>query len=146
MVNKKNMLIRQWVRKNGAATFDLNNKNVILDDGLIFAIENDLKDVSILKAQCNKIPAEKFDFKNKDVLLTDGILFSIEKEIKKLNKVKDIQLTSTRGVYKVELTKQKYKAECFKCRIWFEELESIIEYFKSMAVMLNSLGYNTGKK
>jgi hypothetical protein len=144
--NLRNALVRKWIRENGAATFDFNNKGVILNDGLLFSIENQLQELPALKVKCNGKNGEHFDFKNKDIVLTDGVLFTIEKEIKRLNKVKDVKPTFTRGIYQVELTKQKYKTECYKCRIWFEELDSVISYFQGMKKLLNQLGYNTSRK
>lgn len=144
--NQRNSLVRKWIRENGAATFDFNNKGVILNDGLLFSIENQLKDMPALKIKCNGQNGEHFDFKNKDIVLTDGVLFSIEKEIKRLNKVKDVKPTFTKGLYQVELTKQKFKTECYKCRIWFEELDEVIAYFQGMKKLLNQLGYNTSRK
>jgi hypothetical protein len=139
--NEKNKLVRKWIRENGAANFDFHNKNIILNDGLLFSIESKIKDIPALK-----VCGEEFDFKNKDIVLTDGILFNIEKEIQKLNKVKDTIPTFTRGIYQVQLTKRKYKTECYKCRIWFEELEELIAYFQSMKKLLNQLGYKTSHK
>lgn len=139
---ERNKVVRKWIRENGAANFDFNNRGIVLNDGLLFSIETQLRDLPKLK-MC--IDGEEFDFKNKDIVLTDGVLFSIEKEIKRLNKVKDVKPTFTKGIYQVELTKQKYKTECYKCRIWFEELDSLIEYFQSMKKLLNKLGYPTGR-
>lgn len=140
---ERNKVIRKWIRENGAANFDFNNRGIILNDGLLFSIESQLKELPKLKMCGN---GESFDLKNKDIVLTDGVIFTIEKEIKKLNKVKDVKPTFTKGIYQVELTKQKYKTECYKCRIWFEELDSVIEYFQSMKKLLNGLGYSTGRK
>lgn len=144
--SERNTSVRKWIRENGAATFDFNNKGVVLNDGLLFSIENQLQKLPALKIKCNGQNGEHFDFKNQDIVLTDGVLFSIEKEIKRLNKVKDVKPTFTRGIYRVELTKQKYKTECYKCRIWFEELDEVISYFQSMKKLLNQLGYNTSRK
>ena len=144
--NIRNTLVRKWIRENGAATFDFSNKGVILNDGLLFSIESRINELPALKVMLNKNCGESFDFKNKDVILTDGVLFNIEKEIKRLNKIKDVKPTSTRGIYQVELTEQKFKTECFKCRIWFEEIEEVISYFKGMKKLLNQLGYNTSHK
>jgi hypothetical protein len=144
--NQRNTLVRKWIRENGAVTFDFNNKGVILNDGLLFSIENKLQELPALKIKCNGQNGEHFDFKNKDIILTDGVLFSIEKEIKRLNKVKEVKPTFTKGLYQVELTKQKYKTECYKCRIWFEELDEVIAYFQGMKKLLNQLGYSTSRK
>lgn len=144
--NQRNTLVRKWIRENGAASFDFNNKGVVLNDGLLFSIENELKELPALKVMCEANNGESFDFKNKDVILTDGVLFNIEKEIKKLNKIKDVKPTFTRGIYRVELTKHKYKTECYKCRIWFEEIDEVIAYFQGMKKLLNQLGYNTSRK
>lgn len=140
---EKNKVVRKWTRENGAASFDFDGKKIALNDGLLFSIESQVKEFPLLKCKCK---AEDFDFKNQDILLTDGIIFSIEKEIQKLSKIKDAIPTFTKGVYKVELTKRKYKTECYRCRIWFEELDSLIEYFQSMKKLLNELGYSTGRK
>ena len=146
--NQRNTLVRKWIRENGAASFDFNNKGVILNDGLLFSIETELKELPALRIKNNGIKGEGeyFDFKNQDIVLTDGVLFTIEKEIKRLNKVKEVKPTFTRGIYQVELTKQKFKTECYKCRIWFGELSSLIDYFQSMEKMLHDLGYDTGRK
>lgn len=145
--NQRNTLVRKWIRENGAATFDFNNKgSVILNDGLLFSIENKLQELPALKVRCNGQNGEHFDFKNHDIILTDGVLFNIEKEIKRLNKVKEVKPTFTRGLYQIELTKHKYKTECYKCRIWFEEIDELISYFQGMKKLLNQLGYNTGRK
>lgn len=144
--NERNALVRKWIRENGAATFDFKNNGIVLDDGLLFAIENQLKELPALKVRCSENIKEHFDFQKHDIVLTDGLLFFIEKEIKRLNKVKDVKRTSTRGVYQVELTKQKYKTECYKCRIWFGELCSLISYFQSMEKLLYDLGFDTGRE
>lgn len=86
--------------------------------------------------------AASFDFKNQDIILQDGLLFSIEKEIKQLRKVKNAKSTSN-GMIAVELTKKKFKTECYKCKIWFRELEDLLEYLTKMKKMLNQLGYKT---
>jgi len=142
--NKKNrnVLVRRWIRENGAATFDFKNKGIELNDGLLFSIENQIRELPALSIKCD---GENFDWKNKDLVLTDGALFSIEKEITKLNKVKDVKSTSIRGIYHIELSKKKYMTECYKCRIWFRELCSTIAYFQSMEKLLNDLGYDTGR-
>jgi hypothetical protein len=144
--SERNKAVRKWIRENGAVTFDFKNHGVVLDDGLLFAIENQLQELPALKIKCDEHIGEHFDFQKHDIVLTDGVLFSIEKEMKKLNKVKDVKPTFTRGIYQVELTKQKYKTECYKCRIWFEELDDVITYFQSMKKLLNQLGYSTGRK
>jgi hypothetical protein len=143
--NQRNTVVRKWVRENGAATFNFNDKQLIINDGLLFSIESKLKELPALNIKCNQ-PGEHFDFAANDIVLTQGALFFIEKEIKKLNKIKDVKSTSTRGIYQVQLSKHKYKTECYKCRIWFRELCSMITYFKSMEEMLNGLGYDTGRK
>jgi len=99
----KNKLVRQWIREHGAV---------------------------------------KFDFKEQDIILQDGLLFSINKEIKKLRKIKNAKPTFD-GKFAVELTKQKFKTECYECKIWFRELDSMIEYLKDMKKLLNTLGYST---
>lgn len=104
---ERNKLVRKWIRENGAV---------------------------------------KFDFKNKDIILEDGLLFSVDKEIKKLPKIKATSPTSTQGLYKVDLTKVKYKTECYNCRIWFEELDSMLDYLTRMKELLNELGYKTDRK
>jgi hypothetical protein len=144
--NQRNTLVRKWIRENGAANFDFNNSQITLNDGLLFSIESKLEELPALKVRCNGQNGEHFDFKNKDILLSNGVLFTIEKEIKRLNKVKDVKRTSTRGIYQVELTKQKFKTECYKCRIWFGELCSLISYFQGMEKLLHDLGYDTGRK
>lgn len=144
--NNRNTLVRKWIRENGAATFDFTGKGVILNDGLLFSIENQLKELPALNIRCNGQNGEHFDFKNHDIILTDGVIFNIEKEIKKLNKVKEVKPTSERGIYQIKLTKQKYKTECYKCRIWFEELDNLVLYFQSMQKLLHELGYDTGRK
>ena len=144
--NQRNTLVRKWIRENGAATYNFNNNQVVLNDGLLFSIESQLKELPALKIKCDGQNGEHFNFQQHDIILTDSIIFSIEKEIKKLNKVKDVKPTFTRGIYQVELSKQKYKTECYKCRIWFEELDSLIEYFQSMRKLLHDLGYSTSRK
>jgi hypothetical protein len=104
--SEKNKLVRQWIREHGAV---------------------------------------KFDFKEQDIILQDGLLFSIDKEIKKLHKIKRAKPTFD-GKFAVELTKQKFKTECYQCRIWFQELDSMIEYLKDMKKLLNTLGYSTEHK
>jgi hypothetical protein len=141
--NDRNALVRKWIRENGAATFDFKNKGIELNDGLLFSIENQTRELPALSIKCD---GEKFDWKNKDIVLTDGALFSIEKEITKLNKVKDVKSTSIRGIYHIELSKKKYVTECYKCRIWFRELCSTIAYFQSMENLLYDLGYDTGRE
>jgi hypothetical protein len=144
--SEKNSLVRKWIRENGAATFDFTGNKIILNDGLLFSIESQMKELPALNILCKNKNAEQFDFLHKDIVLTDGVLFSIEKEIKRLNKVKDVKATSERGIYQIQLSKHKYKTECYKCRIWFEEIDNMIEYFQSMRDLLNKLGYNTSRK
>jgi len=144
MNNKeKNRIVRKWTRENGAAIFDFEGKSIVMNDGLFFSIESQIKDLHALSIKSN---AEEFDFKNRDIILTDGIIFNIEKEIQKLNKVKEAIPTFTKGVYQVKLSKKKYKTECYKCRIWFEELDKIIEYFQGMRQLLHQLDYKTSHK
>jgi hypothetical protein len=100
---EKNKLVRQWIRDHGAV---------------------------------------KFDFKDQDIILQDGLLFSIDKEIKNLRKIKRAKPTSD-GKFAVELTKQKFKTECYQCRIWFQELDEMIMYLQDMKKLLNNLGYLT---
>ena len=104
---ERNKVVRKWIRENGAV---------------------------------------KFDFKNKDIILEDGLLFSVDKEIKKLPRIKAATPTTTTGLYKVDLTKVKYKTECYNCRIWFEELEEMLDYLNRLKMLLNSLGYKTTRK
>ena len=137
--------VRKWIKENGAATFDFDNKYAVLSDGLLLAIEKELKEYPAIALRSKSLNGEQIDFRNQDIILTDGALFSIEKEIKRLNKVKEVKSTSLRGIYQIQLTKQKYKTECYKCRIWFRELCSTIAYFQSMESLLNSLGYDTGR-
>ena len=99
----RNKLVRQWIREHGAV---------------------------------------KFDFKNQDIILQDGLLFSIDKEIKKLHKIKNAKPTFD-GRFAVELTKKKFKTECYQCKIWFGELESMINYLNELKILLNKLGYST---
>ena len=144
--NQRNTLVRKWVRENGAATFDFSGKSAILNDGLLFSIESQLKELPALNIRCEEQIGESWDWKNQDIILTDGIIFSIEKEIKRLNKVKEVRPTSQRGIYQIQLTKHKYKTECYKCRIWFRELHNLIKYFQRMEKLLHDLGYDTGSE
>ena len=143
--SRKTSIVRKWIKENGAANFNFENKYAVLSDGLLLSIENELKEYPAISIRSKSLNGEQIDFRNQDIILTDGALFSIEKEIKRLNKVKDVKSTSIRGIYQVQLTKQKYKTECYKCRIWFRELCSTIAYFQSMENLLNSLGYDTGR-
>lgn len=104
--SEKNKLVRQWIREHGAV---------------------------------------KFDFKNQDIILQDGLLFSIDKEIKRLHKIKNAKPTFD-GRFAVELTKKKLKTECYQCKIWFQELEEMIDYLSDMRNLLNTLGYSTTHK
>jgi hypothetical protein len=144
--NQRNTLVRKWIRENGAATFDFFGKSAILNDGLLFSIESQLKELPALNIRCKEQIGEHFDFQQHDIILTDGIIWNIEKEIKRLNKVKEVKPTSQRGIYQIQLTKHKYKTECYKCRIWFEELDNLILYFQNMKKLLNQLGYHTSRK
>jgi hypothetical protein len=144
--NQRNTLVRKWIRENGAATFDFSGKSAILNDGLLFSIESQLKELPALNIKCKEQIGEHFDWKNHDIILTDGLIWNIEKEIKRLNKVKEVRPTSMRGIYQIQLTKHKYKTECYKCRIWFRELHNLIKYFQGMEKLLNTLGYDTGNK
>lgn len=107
MISKeKNKIVRQWIRNHGAV---------------------------------------KFDFKNQDIILQDGLLFSIDKEIKNLHKIKRAKPTFD-GRFAVELTKKKFRTECYQCKIMFQELNDMIEYLKDMKKLLNQLGYETEYK
>jgi len=86
-----------------------------------------------------------FDFKKRDILLWDGGLFSIVKEKVMRNKPIGFKKLPNK-LSQVIFSKKKYPIEDYKAIFWFEELDDLINYFKRMKKMLNSLGYKTYRK
>lgn len=85
------------------------------------------------------------DFKNKDVILHDGGLFSIDKKKIKIPKTKGFKKLPN-GQCQVIFTKKKYPHECYDAIMWFEDVDSTINWFKSLKRLLNSIGYRTNMK
>ena len=84
----------------------------------------------------------KFDLKNRDILLYDGGLFSIEKEKVMLSRMIGMKKLPNR-MSQIIFSKKKYPSNSFFARLWIEELDDTIRYFRSMKRMLNKLGFKT---
>jgi len=46
---EKNKLVRQWIREHGAVKFDFKNQDIILQDGLLFSIDKEIKKLHKIK-------------------------------------------------------------------------------------------------
>lgn len=113
MVLNKQKEIQKWREKNGAASFDLKKKNIILHDGGLFVIEKEVKTKNKTKVIIDKQPNENGHY---------SVNFIPIKRNGKLI---------------------KEKVEDYKAIIWFSELDETINYFKRMKKLLNKLGYKT---
>lgn len=122
-INKtKQKIIKQWIQKHGAATFDLRDKNIILYDGGLFSIEKEVK----IKPKTRVIFG-----KPKETGINGKMIKACE--------VKFIPIKRNGRTI-------KEKVEYYKANIWIEELDDIINYFKSMKKMLNKIGFKTNYK
>ena len=146
-LKQKKKIVNEWITKNGAATFDLKTKDIILHDGGLFAIENKPKVKEWTR--CKTGPAEKRVFNGKEQMVypinfiprkykgtvTPNIVYNFVK--KKALKEE---------VFEEELLHffNKEKFDNMAAWIWFEELDETINYLKRMRKMLNKIGYDTG--
>ncbi len=124
-MKNKRKIIDKWISNNGAATFDLKNRSIILHDGGLFAIEKEVKTETKTRMIIDKKPHEEI----------------INGKTMEVYGCKSVPIKR-----KGELVKEK--VEYYKNFLWFEELDETINYFKRMKQMLNKLGYKTnyGKK
>lgn len=93
--------------------------------------------------------AASFDIKERNVILHDGGLFSIETKVKYLPRTRFKPITEGpwKGGAKLVIIKgPKVRHEFHDAYLWFEDVDGMISYFKSMKRMLNKLGYHTGFK
>ncbi|MGV8152040.1 MAG: hypothetical protein ACP5OG_03090 [Candidatus Nanoarchaeia archaeon] len=115
----KKKIVQNWIFNHGAAEFDLKKRDIILHDGGLFSIEKEVK----IKPKTRVLWGE----------LKDNGLNS------KYSKFREIKFIPIKRKGKV----LKEKVEEYKAYLWFEELDNMIGYFKSMKRMLNKIGYKT---
>jgi len=121
-INKtKREIMQNWVTNHGAATFDLENRNIILHDGSLFSIEKEIK----IK------PKTRLVFGKLKEYVLNG----------KKHKSQDVKFITIKRKGRII----KEKVEYYRAYLWFEELNELISYFESMKKMLNKLGYKTKK-
>jgi hypothetical protein len=97
--------------------------------------------------------AATFDFKGRNIILHDGGLFSIEQKpvmrhkIIGFKKCPEININGKKikGCSEAIFSKRKYKDTDFYANLWFEELDEIITYLKSMSRMLRKLGFDPSR-
>jgi hypothetical protein len=118
---QRKKIIEKWINKNGAASFDLKNRDIILWDGGLFCIDKETK----IKNKTRMV------IQKESSLVSNGKVFK-GKEIKFIPIKKNGRFV-------------KEKVDYYKAVFWFEELDETINYLKSMKKMLNKLGYETGK-
>jgi len=93
----------------------------------------------IEKAGCCKI-----DLKNKEILLHDGALLCICSKDVKRHKIEGYKKLPN-GCLEVLFSKNKsIKDKEYYADIWFEDVDWLISYFKSLKKLLNNMGYKTG--
>lgn len=114
--------VEAWIKRNGCATFDFKNKDIILWDGGLFGIEKEIKIKPKTKIVFGKL--KELNINGKTIKTHELKFIPIRKNNKIVN--------------------EKY--EYYKATIWFEELEETINYFISMKKMLNKLGFKTNYK
>lgn len=119
-MKNKRKIIDNWIKRNGAANFDLKNRDIILYDGGLFSIEKEIKIETKTRMITDKEPHEE---------IING----------KKRKVYGCKFVPIKR--KEKLVKEK--VEDYKAFLWFEELDETINYLKRMKSMLNKLGYNT---
>jgi len=117
--NKK--IIENWIINHGAANFDLKKGDIILPDGGLFSIEKEVKIMPKTRILFSKLKDSKFNGKN--------------------NKFRELKFIPIKRNGRV----LKEKVEYYKTYLWFEELDDLIKYFKSMKRMLNKIGYKTDR-
>ena len=118
----KQKIADSWIKNHGAASFDFKNKDILLYDGGLFAIEKEVKIKPKQKVFLGKLKET-----------------NINGKILKLRELKSIPVRRNGKILEEE---QEY----YKSIIWFEELDHTINYFKSMKRMLNKLGFKTNFK
>jgi len=110
----------KWIKRNGCASFDFKNKDIIFWDGGLFAIEKEIK----IK------PKTRIIFGKMDEVM------SLNGKTIKARELKFIPLRKNGRVINEEV-------EYYKAIIWFQELDETINYFISMKKMLNKIGFQT---
>jgi len=111
ITKKDKKIMEEWIRKNGACSFDYKNKDIILHDGGLFSIEKKKykshkiigykklpdKSVQVLFSKKKLIPSEKYEavFWMNELDETIDYLNRMKKMLNKLGIKTDIQsLTS----------------------------------------------------
>jgi len=149
ILKNQEKIIEKWIIKNGAASFDLKNRDIILHDGGLFSIENspEIKGWSkcIFKKAEKRIlngkeqtfhPIDFVPRKYKGKVNPDKVFNFIKNKIKKGKTFEEEVLNFF----------NKEKRDNYKINLWFEELDQTINYLKRMKRMLNKLGYKTNLK
>ncbi len=114
--------VDNWIKRNGCATFDFKNKDIILGDGGLFGIEKEIKIKPKTRTVFGKL--KELNLNGKTIKAHELKFIPIRKNGKLINE----------------------ESEYFKATIWFEELDETISYFISMKRMLNKLGFKTNYK
>lgn len=118
----KQKKVENWIKRNGCATFDFKNKEVVLHDGGLFSVEKEIKIKPKTKIIFGKL--HKTNINGKMIKTREMKLIPIRKNGKVINE----------------------ECEYYKANIWFEEIDETINYFISMKRMLNKLGFKTNYK
>lgn len=119
---RKQKKVDNWIKRNGCASFDFNNRDIILWDGGLFAIEKEIKIKPKQRIIFGKY--KKIDLNGKTIKAHEMKFIPIRKKGKIIN-----------GEY-----------EYYKVNLWFEELDSTIKRLLSMKRMLNKIGFRTDYK
>lgn len=143
---EKEKIVNEWINKNGAAEFDLKNRNIILYDGGLFSMENLPKIKAWTKYKKGKpekitlngkestvYPINFIPRKYKGKVDPNKVFNFIKNKINKKNTFEEEVL----HFFSME------KMDYISAIIWFEELDETINYLKRMKKMLNKIGYKT---
>lgn len=146
--NKKE-IIKKWIENNGAAGFDLKNRNIILYDGGLFSIENIPKIKEWTKVVKRKAEKRMFNGKEQTVYPIDFVPKKYRGKVDPNKVFNFIKKKIDKGeTFEEEVLHffNKEKMDNISAIFWFEELDRTINYFKRMKKMLNKIGYKTDYK
>lgn len=144
-MNKKS-IIDKWIERNGAAEFDLKNKDIILYDGGLFSIENIPKIKEWTKVVKRKAEKRIFNGKEQTVYPIDFVPKKYKGKVNPDKVFNFIKKKIDKGeTFEEEVLHffNKEKMDNLTSIIWFEELDETINYLISMKRMLNNIGYKT---
>ncbi|MEK6859687.1 MAG: hypothetical protein AABX54_02625 [Nanoarchaeota archaeon] len=120
---KERKILDKWISKNGAADFNLKERDIILPDGGLFSIEKETKVKPKTKMRFGKL----FEYKTPNGKAWKG------------HEIKFIPIKRNGKTV-------KEKIDYYKAVFWFEDLDETINYFIRMKKMLKGLGYKTNRR